>query len=172
MIAAAAATIAFAALPMGACRRPPPAEETGAPRAAASAAAPVDRTAPGELAEGTEDAFGLKLPRYMRVTARFPNEIFAEGALAADRVTAYVKQRVEAKRVDRAGPKTVFSGATASGAPGKELRVEVLVRPGGTQLVVRDETRPVANDGLSPDDRMRAVGLKPDGTPIDQKHLE
>jgi hypothetical protein len=139
--------------------------------APAAATVAVDRTAPSELAEGTDDAFGLKLPRYMKITARFGDATFAEGPLAPERVSNYVRQRVIAKHVDTGPAKTVFTGAEPKGVPGKTLRVEVVGRPGGAQMMVRDETRPSSDNRLSPEEHLRAVGLKPDGTLADPTHL-
>jgi hypothetical protein len=36
--------------------------------------------------------------------------------------------------------------------------------------MVRDETRP-PDDKKTPEEHLRAVGLKPDGTPLDPTHL-
>ncbi len=168
-----AVAIACAALALApGCKRKA-ADEPNGPVAAAPAATPlpVDRTAPNEVAEGTDDAFGLKLPRYMRITARFSDTMFAEGPLAPERVANYVRQRVSAKHVDTGPAKTVFTGAEPKGSPGKALRVEVLARPGSTEIMVRDETRQPPDPNMTPEDHMRAVGLKPDGTPLDPTHL-
>jgi hypothetical protein len=169
--AIAIACAALAALP--GCRRKAQEDPNASASqpAVASAPTPVDRTAPNEVAEGTDDAFGLKLPRYMRITARFSDSLFAEGPLAPERVANYVRQRVSAKHVDTGPAKTVFTGAEPKGQPGKALRVEVLARPGSTQIMVRDETQAPPDPNMTPEDHMRAVGLKPDGTPLDPTHL-
>ncbi|HVK65065.1 MAG TPA: hypothetical protein VM694_11340 [Polyangium sp.] len=148
--------------------------ERPAPVGASSATPPPrpDQLAPGELAEGPVDAFGLKLPRAMTVTAQFPDAFFARGSLRAEDVAAYVKERVVSAQVESAAPKTVFRGATAKSAPAHVLDIEILVRDDHTEIVVRDVTRPPAKDGLSEEERWRELGLTPQGQPLDPTKLE
>ncbi|TKD08360.1 hypothetical protein [Polyangium fumosum] len=150
--------------------------ERPAPAGASSAAPPPrpDQLAPGELAEGTVDAFGLKLPRAMTVTAQFPDAFFARGSLRAEDVATYVKERVVSARVESAAPKTVFHGATAKSAPApaRVLDIEILVRDDHTEIVVRDVTRPPAKDGMTEEERWRELGLTPQGQPLDPTKLE
>jgi len=167
----AAATLAAAA--MG-CRSgvedappPPPAS------AAAPAPKPVDQVVPGELAEGVELAFGLPIPRRMGVKARFNDEVVASGDVAPEQLANYVRQRVLAESVETGPAKTVFTRATVKAAPQRMLRIEVVSRRArGTELVVRDVTRPPAEPGLTEEERWRRKGLKPDGSPIDPTRLE
>jgi len=133
---------------------------------------PVDQTLPGELAEGSEQAFGLPIPRRMEITGRFPNAVFARGAVRREDVANYVRSRVIAESVATGPSKSVFTGATVKAAPQRMLRIEVGLHDGATELLVRDETRPPVKEGLNPEERMREVGLKPDGTPLDPKRLE
>jgi hypothetical protein len=162
-----------ALLLLAACRGK---DERRAPTAASSAApiARPDQLAPGELAEGTIDAFGLKLPRAMTVSAQFPDAFFAQGSLRAEDVAAYVKTRVVAERVETEARKTVFHGATAKSAPApaRVLAIEVLTRDDHTEIVVRDVTRPPAKDGLTEEERWRELGLTPQGQPLDPTKLE
>jgi hypothetical protein len=144
-----------------------------APDAAASAASrPVDELVPGELAEGEQRAFGLPIPRRMRVSATFPDAVFAVGALRAEDVSNYVRERVVAQRVETGPSKTVFTKAKLKAEPERTMRIEVVLKDGATELVVRDETPPPVEPGLSPEERMRKKGLLPDGTPIDKTRLE
>ncbi|MDI1445471.1 hypothetical protein [Polyangium sp. 6x1] len=145
--------------------------------APASSAAPAprpDQLAPGELAEGTVDAFGLKLPRAMTVTAQFPDAVFARGSVRAEDVTTYVKERVVSARVASEPPKTVLQGATAKSAPApaRVLDIEIFMRDDHTEIVVRDVTRPPAKDGLTEEERWRELGLTPQGQPLDPTKLE
>jgi hypothetical protein len=157
------------ALAAAGCRRGRQASDEGS---AAAPQAPVDRVAPGELAEGSDKAFGLPIPRVMRVRARFSNAIYAQGPVAPDHLANYVRKRVEAKHAFTGPGKTVFTGATPKGEPGKVLRVEVVSRAGEVELLVRDETPPPDTGNPTPAERMRAVGLRPDGTPLDTTRLE
>lgn len=148
-------------------RAPPPPP----PTQVEEEAPPVDQVLPDELAEGKEQAFGLTLPRLVRVTMRFDDVVFATTSAQADKVANYVRRRVIADRVETGPTKTVFAGATVRGHPGPLLAVEVISRRGVTELQVRDVTPKPATPGLSQKDRWRAVGLNPDGTLIDPTRL-
>jgi hypothetical protein len=150
-------------------RAPPPLEVPGPPPV--SAEIPVDRTLPGELAEGTEKAFGLTLPRIVLVRARFDDVVFGMAEVSPDKVANYVRQRVSANRVETGPVKTVFSRATVRGQPGVEIDIEVLSRGGSTELQVRNLSLWKTSPGLTDEERWRAAGFKPDGTPLDTTHL-
>jgi hypothetical protein len=177
--ALACAALAYAALAcaaLGCGKRPAPGPTPAPlPSAVSSASAsplPADHALPGELAEGPESAFGLLLPRRMRVTARFPDAVFATGELPPDLVVAYVRQRVIAAQIQTGPAKTVFTRATTRSDPGRMMRVDVIGRGGATELFIREETRPPAREGLSSDERFRQLGLSPDGNPLDPTRLE
>jgi hypothetical protein len=109
----------------------------------------------------------------MRVSATFPDAVFAVGPLRPEDVSNYVRQRVEAQGVETGPSKTVFTKAKLKGADDPRLmRIEVVQKDGTTELVVRDQTPPPVEPGLSPDERMRKKGLLPDGTPIDKTRLQ
>lgn len=169
-----AALASLASLAAPGCRadeQPPPPPAASA--AAAPAPRPVDHLAPGELAEGTEQAFGLPVPRRMGVKLRFHDEVVASGDVPAEQLANYVRQRVLAEKVETGPAKTVFSRATVKSAPQRMLQIDVVSRRGRqTDLVVRDVTRVPAEPGLSEEERWRRKGLKPDGSPIDPTRLE
>jgi hypothetical protein len=169
---AAVAAIAWGALGCGKRPAPGPLPGPGEVASAASAPLPADHALPGELAEGPESAFGLPIPRRMRVTARFPDAVFATGELSPEVVVSYVRQRVIAAQVEAGPAKTVFTRATTRSGPVKMMRIDVIGRNGATELFVRDETRPPAREGLPPDERFRQLGLSPDGNPLDPTRLE
>ena len=132
---------------------------------------PVDRTLPGELAEGTEKAFGLTLPRVMVVRGRFPDFIVGAATVSPDQVANYIRPRVSAFQVETGPVKTVFSRAVVRGQPEVLLTIEVLSRGGYTELQVHNLSLARSEPGLTPDERWRAAGFKPDGTPLDPTHL-
>jgi hypothetical protein len=146
-------------------------DETGAqPPAPASAPdVPRDTTKPGEIAEGTEQAFGLLLPRDMVVTARLPDAVYATGNLPLVPLTNYVRERLLSQRVDTGPEKTVFAGAAIKADPTRRVEVEVLSRRGKVQVVVRDRTPPPQVPGLSEEERWRRAGLTPKGKVIDKE---
>ena len=98
----------------------------------------------------------------MTVRARFPDTIYARGRVALEPLANYVRQRVDAKRVDTGPVKTVFVQATLKADPKRQVRVEVSSKGGIAQLMVRDQTRPPAEKGLSPEERWRRSGVTPD----------
>ena len=108
----------------------------------------------------------------MHVTARFPDAVYFAGSLSLEATATFVRQRVTAALVDTGPSKTVFSGATLKAAPQQTMRIEVISLEGETQVVVRDETRPKAREGLSEEERWREVGLDPKGRLLDPTHLE
>lgn len=133
---------------------------------------PVDKLEPGELAEGSEKAFGLAIPRAMLIEARFPDAVFAAGEIAPELVVNYVRKRVVSEGVEASPAKTVFPRATLKDAPASVVQIEVVARGRATSLVVRDVTRPPAKDGLSEEQRWKELGLTPQGEPLDPTTLE
>lgn len=145
---------------------PPPAPASSSPNVAA------DELRPGELAEGTLVAFGLKLPRLLRINATFPDAIFASGPVRPEDLIAYVRERVIAERESKLGDKTTFEGATSKASPASKIRVEIIKREAQTELIVRNETRPPAKEGLSEEERWKEHGLSPQGQILDPTKLE
>jgi len=163
--------VVAAALALLACKSDEQRRAPSAPAPSAQAA-PPDQLKPGELAEGTSEAFGLKLPRLFAIDATFPDAIFASGEVRAEHVAAYVRDRVVSEHVETTEPKTIFTGVTLKTNPSRKLRVEVIARGDRSELIVRDETRPPAKEGLSEEERWRELGLTPQGQPIDPTKLE
>lgn len=123
----------------------------------------VDSVPEGELAEGDLDAFGLKLPRSMKLKASMPDTVFATAALSLERVSNYIRSRVEAERIETAPKKTVFIGAKIDGGK-RKLHIEVIALSSNiVDVVVRDKTEQPAQEGLTEEERWRQVGLTPDG---------
>jgi hypothetical protein len=144
-------------------------DEAPLPAAPASASAPIDTTAPGELAEGTERAFGLPIPRDLRVKAKLDDTWYAEGPLALEDVASYVGARVAAVRVDRGPNKTVFVDATLRNDEGRRVEVEIARIAGRVEMVVRDRTPPPVEEGLSVEERWRQTGMTPDGKVLPER---
>jgi len=142
-----------------------------APTAPPVAAPPVDQALPGELAEGDVRVFGFPLPRVMEIKGRFDDVAFAAGHAPADQVANYVRQRVTADRILTGPEKTVFSRAAVKATPGPLVTISVVSHGDKTEVEVRDITPKPAKSGLTPEERWRELGLKPDGTPIDPTRL-
>jgi hypothetical protein len=160
---------ALGALPLSGCHRRAASQ---APIASATASAPpVDRLAPGELAPGTEDMYGLLLPRGMRVSARFPRVAHATGPMHAEDVANYVRDRVDVKRVELGAVGTVFPAVhVVGGDPTRTYRVEVNSASDATEIVMHDVTPippKVADPTESEADKWKRAGYKPNGMPLD-----
>ncbi|MCA9589216.1 MAG: hypothetical protein KC657_28090 [Myxococcales bacterium] len=167
-LATALLAAAVAALP--ACKRKPP------PEVGADAGPPTpDQLAPGELAEGTESAFGLVLPRVMIVQTRKSDAVYAWTAYASpEDVSNYVRARITEGEVYVGTASTRYVGVRLRTKKDSKLSVEV--RPGlpgsgtRTTIVVHDDTpKPLEPDV---DKRLKAAGVTADGKMRDPKNRE
>ncbi len=162
----------LAMLFVAACHRQEP---TPAALPAASSAASVapDRLEPNELAEGTEIAFKLKLPRGMQVTFRGPFEVRAEGNIEADRVANYIRKHMHSDGVEVGAARTIFGNARVRGDPqAPACQVEVIASGTRTRLIIRDLTPEKYDPSLTPEQRWKKFGLDPNGRLIDPQHME
>ena len=169
------ASLLVPALALGGCRCSRSGDDGSDPQANASASArpPVDRLAPGELAEGPTSAFGLMFPQKMRLERRFLDSAHAAGPVPPEAVANYVRQRVEATHVEIGAARTVFPRVRIKGgAPDKLYRIEVVANGANTLLVLRDVTPPPLEPGLSNEERWKRAGMTPEGKPLDPKKME
>lgn len=150
-------------------------DATGPAPSASLAPKTPDRLAPGELAEGKTDLFGLKLPVGMKTDASFPTSAQATGTVSVALLSNYVRQRVEVARVELAGARTVFENAQIHGAaPERRFRIEILAKGRDTKLVVEwlNPKKPPAPPGLSEAERWKRAGIGPDGKMLNPQELE
>jgi hypothetical protein len=163
------AVVAVVTLAVISCRKekaPPP---SPAPAAVASTA--LDRLLPGELAEGTERALGLAVPRDMRFERVFDDSAVARGRVGTEALANYVRKRVDAATVEIGAARTLFPRAHVKGQPSdKTVRIEVIRDVDSTVLYLRDTTPPVVPPGLTEEERWRKQGVVP-GKPFDPKAL-
>jgi hypothetical protein len=147
--------------------------QRGAPSAAPSVqAVPVDHLAADELLEGPSQAFGLTLPRGMRIDGAFADVTYASGRLPMRALVGYVRSHVEGGALRQSDAAATFEHVRVPGHPARELRVHAELVPVGVSLEVRDTTPPPAPN--LPDDsaRWRQVGLTPNGRLADPTHLD
>jgi hypothetical protein len=134
----------------------------------ASRKTPVDRLAPGELAPGRSEAFGLLLPRELQVDARFPDAVHASGAVNPAALASYVRARVDVAHVEMAAMRTVFPRVRLKqGNPERSYRIELVEEGARIRLVIRDITPPPTVQGISEEERWRRAGISPSGEIID-----
>ena len=136
---------------------------------------PVDHLAPGELLEGDAKAFGLVLPRGVRVDHAFADVVYASGTVAPDALANNVRARVREGKITAGASSTVFDKVRVPAVPDHDL--DIVVRPAegtpvmGAKIEVRDVT-PTKSPPM-PDEaaRWNAAGLKPNGQVLDPTHL-
>ncbi len=166
--------LALAIAALGGCARkevPPPvavAVDAGPPLAKK----PADHLAPGELVEGTEKVFGLTIPKLMHVDRRFDDLVFVSGPVDPNLVTKYVEARVRNGSVKQVGNDQVFEKVNAIGET-RPLKITVAkgTTGTGTSMQLRDVTPPPQVALPDEEARWRAVGLKPNGEPLDKTKL-
>jgi hypothetical protein len=165
-----AAPLVLIALLTFACRNKEHAPSpTPVPAPVASTA--LDRLLPGELAEGTDKAMGLAVPRDMHFERIFDDSALARGRVGADALANYVRTRVDAATVEIGAARTLFPKAHVKGQPPeKTVRIEVIREVDSTVLYLRDTTPPVIPPGLTEDERWRKEGVIP-GKPFNPKAL-
>jgi len=164
--------VALAALASTACKRQKAPEATAPP----VASVPVDRLAPGEAAPGQEKAHDLLLPRGGRIERVFGKSVYAWVPLPPEAVASYIRTQADEADAVIGANGTVIPKLRVKGAlPDHWLRVEISTgaRTDETQLVIdRVDDVKVIPTGKSNAELMKEVGLNPDGTPIDPKHIE
>lgn len=153
------------------CKRDTP---EAAPLAASSSTVKPrpDRLAPGELPPGKEVAFGLKLPRALKVVRREPFSVHSEGRVQPERVANYLRRNVDAKTIELGSVKTIFDHAVVKGTTAPLLRIEVEKVDSGTRLVVQDLTPPKTDPSLTPEDIWKIHGFDGEGKRLDPRKFE
>lgn len=154
------------------CKKAPP-EET--PRGEAPSL-PVDRLAPGELPEGDEEAFGIKLPKGMRVERGFSSVVHAVSTtLTPEPVADYFRARVTDGSMAKRTDEIRFTGVHPAKDPKRELTIQIREGERGVatcDVLLIDATPPEVAPNLTEDERRARAGLSPDGKLIDPQHLE
>lgn len=145
-------------------RRPPPTE--------APPEVTPDRLPPQERLSETATAFGLSLPKGMRLTRQFNDSAYFMGRVELTRVVEHLKPHLEAQRMEVKPGYTAFENARLKGDTSeKRLRVGVSAEGAGTQVFVQNVTPPPSPRGVSEAEMWRRAGRNPDGTPLDQNQL-
>ncbi len=140
---------------------------------ASSAAKPVDRLAPSELAAGNAEVWGFPVPRDMQVEHRYGEVTHIIGPVKPDALANYVRDHVVVSHVEIGAARTIFPNARIKGgASDRVYELDVIPEPGITRLVIRDLTPPKVEPGLSDEERWRQAGLTPQGRPLDPKAFE
>ncbi len=150
-----------------ACNR----HEEAPPPPAASAPARSDHLDPNELLEGKEKAFALPLPRDLKVSFRFPSSVQADGIVPMEAVSNFFRQRVRDGNIQVGASETRFEKVRVPGEPARLLRIRITAERNICHAVIDDVTPPPDMTGNQAD-RMKQVGLTPDGKLLDKSHIE
>jgi len=153
------------------CKKTSAPQQAPAPVAVESAK-PIDHLAPGELAEGTEKAFGLLLPKGMHVNSAFGNEVAATGNdVPYGPLVDYLHARVRGGSLKRNSFQAIFDQVKVPGAPDRVYSIFVRPRGTGSFVSMVDETPAEPPPAADQDERMRQVGLTKSGKLLDPTHL-
>ena len=144
-----------------------------APPDAAVPKAP-DHLVEPELEEGTAKAYGLVLPRNVKVDNAFINVIYASGDPRPDAVANYIRARVRMGTVQIGAANTLFEKVQVPANPGHEITIRVAAGNNGRGCAIelREAIPPPKPLEGSEADKFRAAGIHPDGTLIDPTHLK
>jgi hypothetical protein len=143
------------------------------PAPPANIAATPDRLAPGEGLPESETAFGLAMPRGMRLVSHFKDAAYFAGDVELERVLEHVAQHVSPRDAQLVDGGASFPSVRIDGdASGRLLRITLRKTRRGSQIHIEDVTpsAPVLS-GLSQEEVWRKAGRKPDGTPLDPNQL-
>jgi hypothetical protein len=137
-----------------------------------SAPASADRLQPDEALPEAEIAFGLPMPRGMRLTRYFDDSAYFSGTLELATVLDQIKSQVLARDVELSEQRAIFPLAYIKGDAAKRLfRIEVTGNRQGSQVYVKNITPVPAPRGLSQAEIWRRAGRKPDGSLLDPNQV-
>jgi len=153
------------------CSRP-----DDAPKAAARPSAPEpktpDRLPPGQLLEGEQSAFGLPVPRNMKLERKSKRIAHVRGRVSLQELGDYLRARVLVQHVEMSEQKLVFPKVQLrSDASAPPLRLELIDEGVTTHLIVQNLFAPPAMPGLTDEQRWERAGRTPGGA-LDAHRLE
>lgn len=135
-------------------------------------AATPDRLQAGERLAESEVAFGLVVPKGLRITRHFQDAAYLSGPLPFEQALAAVRQQLETAGAELRAQRAVFARAIVVSDPEQRLmRVEVYPLPQGSQVLLRDITPPPVAIGLSEEERWARAGREPDGSLSDPNQV-
>jgi hypothetical protein len=167
-----AAALAFA---VAGCSNKNKLDDAPAPAAASATAVslPLDHVPNGALAEGTDSAYGVKVPFGFHISSRFEKEITLIGDVAPEKADAYIAAHVGGgKKFDYNGT-TSYRGVRAPSAPDTPLDIDVSHYRFGSMIRIRDATpMPPPPTGMAPEDIMKGAGFDKNGKLLNRSKME
>jgi hypothetical protein len=176
IVAIASAVALASAMSLSACRRTSVQEAPAPPVASVStgsvAPTPVDHLAPGELVEGNQSVFGIRLPRALQIDESFGDAVVASGPVSVHALVQYLRPRLQEGGLREGEAAATFEHVKVRGQPGLELAIHIVPVEGGTRVELRDETPRTAEPLPDEPARWKQVGLTPNGRLADPTHLD
>ncbi len=130
-------------------------DRTAQPAPSASARGvpqPVDELPEDGVVEGPSKAFGFPIPAKMSITTTERAMVVAAGAVPADDLREYVRNRILAATTEEVGHQVTFSRATCRENPERMLRIKVReTRRGASELTVWDTTQGPGEKEVTPE---------------------
>lgn len=132
----------------------------------AAAAVTPDRLKPNEPPLSTEKAFGIPLPRELKVKARFNKSVHLAGKARAEDLTEHFRGYVLVDHLEMSGTETIFPLVRVKGSADQRLfRIAIsALATDRSEVVIEDVTPPPIAPGLTEAQRWEQVGMNPDGT--------
>jgi hypothetical protein len=134
--------------------------------------APTDHLGADELLEGSQQAFGILLPRALQVKGSFVDVVYATGHASVHALAQYFGARLQDGSMREGAYAATFEHVRVPGKPDVELFIRIGTVREGASVEIRNSTPP--NLLLPPDEaaRWRQVGLTPHGRLADPAHLD
>ncbi|HKO93565.1 MAG TPA: hypothetical protein VJU61_20570 [Polyangiaceae bacterium] len=131
-----------------------------------------DRLSGEERLPEAETAFGLALPRGLRLKQAFNDSAHFAGKLPPSAVVEQLGSQLVPSRLELMGMRSVFARVQIKGDTQKRwFRIEVSPMSGGSRLHIQDLTPARVPEGLSPEEMWKLAGRTPDGKPVDENQL-
>jgi len=147
-------------------------QRSEAPLPLEQAAPAPDRLSGEEGLPEAETAFGLPLPRGLRLTQAFNDSAYFAGRLPPAAVVEHLGKQLVSSHLELMGTRSVFARAQIKGDADKRLfRIEVSEISSGSRLYIQNITPAPVPPGLSPEEMWKLAGRGPDGKPIDENQL-
>lgn len=144
---------------------------------APSSTLPADSAQKGQLLEGKEELFGVRLPYEWTIVSRSSKSGVAMGPGKPEDVANYLRARVKNGSVNVGASSTRFVKVNVPAEPKRELSigVEQDQRGGARSRLTVEDTTPAPEpppDKRDPASRMESVGLSPNGKILHPENLQ
>jgi hypothetical protein len=131
-----------------------------------------DRLGPGESLPEAETAFGLVVPRGMRITRYFNDSVYVSGSVPLQDTIEHVQGLVVASNVEITTRSAVFRRVRIKGDRQNRLfRIEIQGNRHESEFRLRNVTPPPLTPGLTEAERWKQAGRNPDGSLIDENQV-